>query len=81
MTVSAPIKGEQVPHVEPIPEVPEHEEVDQHTEPTTTANAPVDHLGSNFKSPDPQPQLCCVEYNQSIDICLLAYISLGAQIQ
>ena len=56
---STPIEGEQVPHVEPIPEVPEHEEVNQHAEPTskTTANTPVDHLGSNFESPDPQPQL------------------------
>ena len=58
-TASMPIEGEQVPCVEPIPEVPECEEVDQHTEPTprTTANTPVDHLGSNFESPDPQPQL------------------------
>ena len=58
MTASAPIKGEQVPHIEPIPKVPEREEVDQHAEPPkTTANAPVDHIGSNFESPDPQPQL------------------------
>ena len=58
-TASTLIEGEQVPRVEPIPEVPEREEVDQHTEPTSkmTANAPVDHLGSNFESPDPQPQL------------------------
>ena len=59
MMASTPIEGEQVPHVEPVPEA-EREEVNQHTEPTprTTANTPVDHLGSNFKSPDPQPQLC-----------------------
>ena len=58
---SAPIEGEQVPCVELVPEVPEHEEVDQHAEPTpkTTANAPVDHLVSNFEFPDPQPQLHC----------------------
>ena len=58
-TARALIEGEQVPRVEPVPEVPEREEVDQHTEPTpkTTTNAPVDHLGSNFESPDPQPQL------------------------
>ena len=59
-TASAPIEGEQVPRVEPVPEVPEREEADQHAEPTSkmTANAPVDHLASsNFESPDPQPQL------------------------
>ena len=60
MMASMPIKREQVPHVEPISEVPECKEVDQHTEPTpkVTANAPVDHLGSNFEFPDPQSQLC-----------------------
>ena len=50
MMASMPIKGEQVPCIEPI-EVPEHEEVNQDAE-QMTANAS-DHLGSNFESPDP----------------------------
>ena len=50
------MKGEQVPHVE---SVPEHKEVNQHAEPTPEATDTPDHLGSDFKSPEPQPQLCC----------------------